>query len=128
MSDWKAETSSDLQDAEKRLEALLSEISGNPTAEQMMSAWRAYVWVEKSIAFIRVEIDEENPGRFIKIRNYAVPDERQAVRFALNNLKKGEEDFRVGDYKLALRNLRESRNYLRALLRANELKKARKAA
>ncbi len=128
MSGWRTETSSDLQDAQGRLEAVEGSVSGEPTPEQLHEIWLAYVGVEKSIAFIRVEFDEENPGRFIRLRSYSIPDERQAVRFALNSLRKGVEDFRVGDFGLALKNLREARNYLRALLRAKELRRTRRRA
>lgn len=87
----------------------------------------AYLEVEKSVAFIRFDLDEENPGRFIRLRDYLVPDERQALQFALKNLRKGAEDFSLGDLRQALKNLRESRNYLRALLREKRLKRARDA-
>jgi len=126
MSSWREETASDLEEARNRIESALDSISGEPTGEQMKSIWRAYVAVEKSVAFIRVELDEENPGRFLKIRAYAVPDERQALQFALRNLRKGSESFRLGDFVQALKELRESRNYLRALLREKEMLKARK--
>ena len=87
----------------------------------------AYLEVEKSVAFNKFDLDEENPGRFIRLRNYAVPDERQALQFALKNLRKGAESFSLGDFRQALKELRESRNYLRALLREKRLKRARRA-
>ena len=127
VSAWRAETSSDLGDASRMVESVLHSMAGEPSAAQVRSLWMAYVRVEKSIAFIRFEIDEENPGRFIKLKNYAVPDERQALLFALRNLKKGESNFTLGDFRRALTDLRESRNYLRALLREQRLKRARKA-
>ena len=89
--------------------------------------WSAYSDVEKSIAFIRFDLDEENPGRFIKLRSYAVPDERQALQFALKNLMKGSDDFALGDFRQSLKGLREARNYLRALLREKRLRRARRA-
>lgn len=89
--------------------------------------WRAYLDIEKSVAFIRVEIDEENPGRFVKLKHYSVPDERQALQFALRNLRKGLESFRLGDYLRSLSELREARNYLRALLRAKRRSRTKKA-
>ena len=115
---WREETYADLVDAEERINHLVREISGEPTAEQVRSISRAYLDVEKSIVFIRVEIDEENPGRFVKWRAYAVPDERQALKFAIRNLTKGRESFVIGDYKKSLHDLREARNYLRVLLKA----------
>lgn len=106
---------------------MIANISGEPTEEQVRSIWRAYLGVEKSIIFIRVEIDEENPGRFLSLKKYAVPDERQALQFALKNLKKGAEGFDLGDFQEALRALRESRNYLRAILREKRKAKTRAA-
>ena len=127
VSAWRTETSSDLDGARRTIESVVESVSGEPTAEQLRSIWRAYLAVEKSIVFIRVEIDEENPGRFLKAKAYSVPDERQALQFALGNLKKGSESFRLGDFKQALKELRESRNYLRALLREKRIQKVRKA-
>ena len=118
MSGWRDETSADLKDAEGRIVALIAEISGEPTEEQVRSIWRAYLDVEKSVAFIRVEIDEENPGRFVKAKQYSVPDERQALQFTLRNLRRGSESFVLGDYRSSLRELREARNYLRLILKA----------
>lgn len=127
MSAWREETSSDLAEAGRMIEEAARSVAGEPSGGQVMAIWKAYVRVEKSIAFIRFEIDEENPGRFIKLKNYAVPDERQALQFALKNLKKGESNFALGDFRLALKDLRESRNFLRALLREERLKRSRKA-
>jgi hypothetical protein len=118
VSGWRDETRADLKNAEGRIVALIAEISGEPTEEQVRSIWRAYLDVEKSVAFIRVEIDEENPGRFVKAKQYSVPDERQALQFALRNLRKGTESFVLGDYRSSLRELREARNYLRLILKA----------
>lgn len=127
MSAWRTETAADLADASRRIESMLKTVAGEPSDEEVRSVWLAYVKVEKSIAFIKFDLDEENPGVFVKLKNYSVPDERQALQFALKNLKKGSEDFALGDFKQALRNLRESRNYLRALLRQKRLKRARMA-
>lgn len=127
MSEWRSETAADLAEAKELVESALGSLSGEPTREQLRSAWLAYIKVEKSIAFIKIDLDEENPGRFIKLKPYRVPDERQALQFALKNLKKGSEDFAVGDFRQALKDLRESRNYLRALLREKRLARARKA-
>ena len=127
MSEWRRETSADLADASMRIERMLRSVSGEPSTDEVRSVWTAYLEVEKSIAFIKFDMDEENPGRFIKLRTYAVPDERQALQFALKNMKKGAENFELGDFRLALKDLREARNYLRALLREQRLKRARKA-
>ena len=127
MSEWRGETAADLAEAKELVESALGSLSGEPTKEQLRSVWLAYIKVEKSIAFIKIDIDEENPGRFIKLKPYRVPDERQALQFALKNLKKGSEDFAVGDFRQALKDLRESRNYLRALLREKRLARARRA-
>ena len=127
VTDWRDETSEDLKDAEDRIVALIAEISGEPTKEQVHSIWRAYLDVEKSVVFIRVEIDEENPGRFVKAKQYSVPDERQALQVALRHLRKGAENFVLGDYRSSLRELREARNYLRLILRAKRRVKTREA-
>ena len=127
VSGWREETAADLKDAEQRIGSLVGSISGEPGEDQLRSVWRSYVEIEKSIVFIRVEIDEENPGRFLKIKTYVVPDERQALQFALKNLKKGSQSFALGDFKQALKELRESRNYLRALLKDKRRLKTRNA-
>lgn len=126
-TEWRGETASDLADAEKRIEEALRTLSGEPTKAELLSIWLAYVKVEKSVAFIKFDLEEENPGRFIKLKAYDVPDERQALRFALKNLEKGADDFLLGDFRQAIKELRESRNYLRALLRKKRLARARKA-
>ncbi len=117
MSDWREETSLDLKDARLRIEAAIGSISGDPTEAQVRSIWLAYVWLEKSIVFIRLEIHEENPGRFISAKAYRVPDERQALQFALRNLVKGSQSFEAGAFGQALKELREARNYLRVLVK-----------
>jgi hypothetical protein len=127
VSEWRKETTEDLADAKLRLESLLDQVSGEPSAEQLRSVWRAYLEIEKSVAFIKFELDEENPGVFVKLKAYTVPDERQALQFSLRNLKKGTESFKVGDFKQALKELREGRNYLRALLRQKRLLRSRRA-
>ena len=126
-SEWRSETGADLADARRRIESALEGIKGEPTGAQMESVWMAYLEVEKSVAFIKFDLDEENPGRFIRLRGYAVPDERQALQFALKSLRKGEDSFSLGDFRQALKELREARNFLRALLREKRLKRARDA-
>lgn len=127
VSAWRTETASDLAAAARMIESVVGSLAGEPSEDQVRSIWLAYVEVEKSIAFIRFDLDEENPGRFIKLRSYYVPDERQALQFALRNLRKGADDFALGDFVQSLKNLREARNYLRALLREKRLKRARRA-
>ncbi|MDG6902031.1 MAG: hypothetical protein JRM80_08735 [Nitrososphaerota archaeon] len=127
MSEWREETRSDLADAEQMIESALGGVAGEPSPEQLRSIWMAYIKVEKSVAFVKFELDDENPGKFIRLQNYRVPDERQALQFALKNLKKGSDNFSLGDFRQALKDLRESRNYLRALLREKRLKRARSA-
>lgn len=89
----------------------------------MRSVWRSYLSIEKSVVFIKVELHEENPGRFVNTKAYMVPDERQALSFALRFLKDGIEEFGLGDLLASLKALRESRNYLRMLLRRKNLQK-----
>ena len=127
MSEWRGETGADLADAAALIESAIRAMGGEPSPEQLRSIWLAYLKVEKSVAFIKIELDSEDPGRFIKLRDYAVPDERQALQFALRNLRKGTDGFTLGDFRQALKDLRESRNYLRALLRQKRLKRARDA-
>ena len=124
---WREETAADLSDAAKRIESVLGSLTGEPSDDQVRSVWSAYAEVEKSIAFIKFDMDEENPGRFVKLRSYAVPDERQALQFSLKNLRKGTDAFHLGDFHQSLKDLREARNYLRALLREKRLRRARKA-
>jgi hypothetical protein len=126
VEDWKEETAADLSDAESKLAPLLTSLSGEPTDEQLGSIWRAYVDVEKSVVFVRVELDEENPGRFVNVKAYRVPDERQAVSFALSHLREGARLFESGELARSLGELRESRNYLRVLLREKGLLRARR--
>jgi len=125
VSSWKTETTGDLDDAARRIKDSVETVSGEPSDAQLRSVWRAYLLIEKSIAFIKVELDEENPGALVKLAAYSVPDERQALQFALRNLGKGIESFRLGDLGQALKELRESRNYLRVLLRQKRLKHLR---
>lgn len=127
MSEWRSETRSDLADAERMIESALGGVTGEPSPEQVHSIWMAYLKIEKSVAFVKFELDDENPGKFIRLQNYKVPDERQALQFALKNLRKGADNFSLGDFRQALKDLRESRNYLRALLREKRLKRARSA-
>ncbi len=127
MEDWRQETGADLKDAERRIEELIAGVRGEPDTEQLRSVWRAYLDVEKSIAFIKVDMDEENPGRFISQKQYSVPDERQALQFSLKNLKKGLQNFTLGDFRQALKELREARNYLRVLLKEKRRLKTKTA-
>lgn len=127
MSSWKEETASDLDDAARRIKEALGSVKGEPTDAQMDLVWRAYLLIEKSVVFVKVELDEENPGRLVKLSAYSVPDERQALQFALRNLEKGSQSFALGDFVLALKELRESRNYLRVLIRQKKLAQIRRA-
>ena len=128
MGGWRSETAADLADAARLIQGALGSVHGEPTEQQLRDIWLAYLRVEKSIAFIKFDIDEENPGRFIKLKAYAVPDERQALSFSLKSLVKGSDDFTLGDFRRALAELRDSRNYLRAMLREKRLRRARPTA
>ncbi len=127
VSAWRSETEADLSEAAQRIESVLGGARGALSPEQVRSVWRAYIGIEKSVAFIKFDIEEDNPGIIVKLKRYSVPDERQALQFSLKYLKKGADDFALGDFKVALKELRESRNYLRALLREKRLERARKA-
>lgn len=125
--DWRRETGDDLRSAEASLERISSSLSGEPDDEQLRSIWEAYLRIEKGVAFVRVDLDEENPNRFIKPRVYAVPDERQSIEIALRYLRAAIESFDAGELSMCLKPLRESRNYLRVLLRRKRLLRARRA-
>ena len=125
--DWVKETAGDLAAAEKLLAGTSPTLRGEPDRSQLASIWEAYVLVEKSVAFIKVELGEENPGRFVNAKVYVVPDERQAVEFALRHLRDAAENFGAGRLPESLKVLRESRNYLRVLLRRKRLLRARNA-
>ena len=115
--DWHEETRRDLERASDRLKLLSRSISGSLNRDQIHSLWLSYLYVEKSVAFIKIELDEENPGRFIKARPYEIPDERQAIGLAQRHLDVAIQGFAAGDLGGTLRELRESRNYLRVLLK-----------
>lgn len=125
-SSWQDETKNDLKHARDNLESLASSIAGELTVEQLRALWQAYLLVEKSVVFIKVELGEENPGRFINSKHYAVPDERQAVGFALRNLRDSIERFEAGQLAASLKVLREARNYLRTLLKRKRREGLRK--
>ena len=127
MSGWRAETAADLSRAAEEIQSALAASTSALTGDQVRKIWLAYIKVEKSIAFIKFDLDEENPGKLVRLRAFAVPDERQALQFALRYLKRGTEEFSLGDFLQALKELRESRNYLRALLRKKRLERARTA-
>ncbi len=115
--DWRSEALRGLKESDALLSALSSALSGEPTEEQLMDLWRAYVETEKSVVYLKVELDEENPGVFVNAKVYRVPDERQAVSFALSRLRSGARRLESGDLREALRELREARNYLRVLVK-----------
>jgi hypothetical protein len=126
LADWREETKADLKDAESRLSSVEGSLSGDPTREQMDSIWHAYVDLEKSVAFIKTELDTESPGFFVNKGIYIVPDERQAVLFALGYLRRGAESFSSGELEISLKQLRESRNYLRVLLMSGRKSRAKR--
>ena len=128
MSSWKAETAADLVEANRRITEVVNLIRGEPSDLQLDSIWRAYLLLEKSVAFVKVELDAESPGRIVKTGAYTIPDERQALQFALRNLIKGSESFHLGNYAQSLKELREARNYLRVLLRRKNLARRRMAS
>ena len=115
--DWHEETRQDLARAAAQLKLLSASISGSLNRDQVHSLWLSYLYVEKSVAFIKIELDEENPGRFIKAKPYEIPDERQAIGLAQRHLGIAIQGFAAGDLGGTLRELRESRNYLRVLLK-----------
>ena len=130
MDDWRTETAADLEYARGKLRKTLDEISGEPTADQVHSIWTAYIRLEKSVVFVKLELELENPGVFVNPKPYKVPDERQAISFALRSLDGGIAKFSSGDLAGSLPELRDARNYIRVLLRdlrRRRLKRARSA-
>ena len=123
--DWKEEVESDLASALRRLDALAPEISGSMSGGQLRELWRCYLSVEKCVAFVKLELDEEGGARFVNRKAYTVPDDRQAVSFAAGSLRAGLADVRAGSLSAGLRSLRDSRNYLRMLLRRRILSSRR---
>lgn len=115
--DWKERTTEDLKKAQADLESLGPSISGALSREQARTLWLSYLLVEKSVAFVKIELEDENPGRFIEPKRYTVPDERQAVAFSAGHLREAILRFNAGDLAASLIELRESRNYLRVLLK-----------
>lgn len=128
-SEWRQETRRDLAQAATRLDSLASSVSGTLTREQVRALWLSYLLVEKSVAFVKIELEEENPGRFISSKPYSVPDERQAIGFALKHLNAARESLDAGGLGWCLKEMRESRNYLRVLLKnvRRQRERARKA-
>lgn len=116
-SDWHHETRRDMERALDNLDSLAASVSGSLGREQIHALWQSYLFVEKSVAFVKIELDDENPGRFISQKPYTVPDERQAIGFARRHLKLAIDDFDAGGLGASLKELRESRNYLRVLLK-----------
>ena len=127
MDAWLRETISELEGARHSLDSIAAKLAGEPDDAQLSEVWLSYVKVEKAVAFVKIELGSETPGRFVKLKPYAVPDERQALVFASRHLAKGLDELSLGNLGLALAPLRESRNYLRALLRSKRLLKVRKA-
>jgi hypothetical protein len=125
MEDWARETRKELREAAATLESLAESMRGEPDSAETRQIWLSYLYVEKAVAFIKLELDEENPGRFVNKKSYSVPDEKQAVVFAAGHLGRGLARFDDGDLKECLKQLREARNYLRMLLRELRLRTRR---
>jgi hypothetical protein len=119
--DWRGRTIGELEEALRSLESLAGSIGGEPTRAQLDDLWRAYVAVEEAVVVVKLSLGEESPGRFVNTKPYAVPDERQAVRFAARALSSATSGLRAEDDGAALKALRDSRNYLRMLLRRQRL-------
>jgi hypothetical protein len=127
-SDWRRETGADLGQALANLSSLASTVSGELSREQARTLWLSYLLVEKSVAFVKLELDEENPGRFIDQKRYSVPDERQAIGFAMKHLQEAIDRFGANDLVSSLKELRESRNYLRVLLKSVRRHRTKRAS
>jgi hypothetical protein len=115
-----------LASAAQTLNVLARSVAGAPDETQLRGIWKCYVAIEKSIALIKLELEEqdvsaEQPGRFVDKKAYVVPDERQALNFASESLRLGLAILRTGEIQRGLKELRESRNYLRMLIRRRNL-------
>jgi hypothetical protein len=118
MDSWLDETQQELRAAEVNLNNLREGlVHEHPTERDLAEIWKCYLAVEKAVVYIKVELDEENPGRFVNTKAYIVVDERDALRSAREYLTEGISSIQKGELKPALRALRESRNYLRMLLK-----------
>jgi hypothetical protein len=119
---WRSRTEGELADAAASLLALEEEVVGPLTDSQMNRLWRCYLSVEKSVVFVKLELgDDRELGHLVNKKAYVVPDERQALSFAAESLNTGLGFLRTGELEEALKRLRESRNYLRMLLRRTRL-------
>lgn len=127
MDQWLRETVSELEEARRIIGAVVSELRGEPEDRHLADVWRAYLAVEKAVALVKVELEAESPGRVVSLKSFTVPDERQALGFASGQLARALVELKLGNLGLALKPLREARNYLRALLRAKRLASVRKA-
>jgi hypothetical protein len=124
VNEWRSRTVTELSYAETALLSLEKEVSGPLTESQLNSLWRCYLSVEKSVVFVKLELDDDQElGHFVNKKAYTVPDERQALRFASESLSSGLGYLRIGELEEALKRLRESRNYLRMLLRRTKLER-----
>ena len=127
MKGWRERTEAELRGAREALDSLAGSVVGEPTPAQMDALWNAYVVVETAVVTVKLDAAEESPGRFVNTKPYAVPDERQALRFAATALASAESALRSREETAALKQLRESRNYLRMLLRRKRLASDRSA-
>lgn len=127
MDQWLRETVTGLEEARDTLASLSEEVAGEPDEGQIARVWESYLRVEKAVAFVKIELASESPGRTVRLKSYSVPDERQSIAFASRNLSRAIEELHLGNLGLALPPLREARNYLRALLRDKRMLRIRKA-
>lgn len=128
MDDWKREIEAELGSALKKLDSLTPAMEGILTRDQLEEIWDCYISVEKGVVFVKLELEEEQAARFVQKKAYSVPDDRQAVSFAALNLRTALGEVEAGNLSSALKALRESRNYLRMLLRRERLAARKRAA
>jgi hypothetical protein len=118
---WLETTLGELAKALASLESVRDQTRSRLTEPQVHEVWEDYVYIEKAVAFVKIELGVENPNRFINAKPYLVPDERQAMSFASRELASALQLLRQRDLSAGLKRLRESRNYLRFLLRRKAL-------
>jgi hypothetical protein len=121
MGGWLEGAEAELDGARVLLESLAEEVQARPTEAQLRGIWTCYLSVEKIVAFVKLELEEESPGRFVDKKAYTVPDEGQALTIAARSLGVGTAALKAGNLHDGLNALRESRNYLRMLLRKERL-------
>lgn len=106
----------ELRDAHVKLDSLRSKIKDAEISISLEhDLWLVYLLVEKSIAILKFSFSIEDPGKFINLK--MVEDERKLINIAYASLSNGIELIESGSTEKAIESLRNSRNYLRLLIK-----------